>query len=169
MGYLAINIGVQLKDSCSRVFGSSTVKSLKKKVKRMLTRTGKRSRNVIAWYEFAAVLWAITVLGESLKKQTVFFFIDNEVVRIIRMKNYSRHAGLAVGCQIFWNHCARLQIDPIFLRVASKLNPADEPSRNFSNFPLMEALGAIKVETKKKGKRLINKWLRKANKLNIHQ
>ena len=102
-----------------------------------------RSDAQISYQEFAAVVLAFSSF--LIEGQLAFFFIDNNAVLLSILKGSAKsnsELNLAIGR--FWLDLANNRVAPFFLRVESKANIADAPSRDSTEE--LERLGAVRVE-----------------------
>ena len=88
----------------------------------------KRRTQVTAW-ETIAPIWALLQERETLSGQRVFLFVDNTAAQFALSKGSSKAADLNSFCAAFWLNAARHNVSITILRVPSKENPADAPSR----------------------------------------
>ena len=87
-----------------------------------------RKNQVTAW-ETIAPLWACMQEAKRLQDQHVILFIDNVAAQFALSKGASKAADINSFCAAFWILLARFNIDTTIVRVPSKENPADGPSR----------------------------------------
>ena len=80
-------------------------------------------------YEQAAVLLALGTFPDLLRGQRVLFFIDSNAALGTVLKGHNRRDDLNLFAGTTWHLLADLHIEAHFLRVPSKQNPADAPSR----------------------------------------
>ena len=80
-------------------------------------------------YEQAAVLLALGTFPDLLRGQRVLFFIDSNAALGTVLKGHNRRDDLNLFAGTTWHILADLHIEAHFLRVPSKQNPADAPSR----------------------------------------
>ena len=88
----------------------------------------KRKTQVTAW-ESIAPLWALLQESQRLRGQYVFVFVDNVGAQYILSKGASKVGDINAVCAAFWIVVARGNLKVNVLRVSSKENPADAPSR----------------------------------------
>ena len=80
-------------------------------------------------FEQAAVLLALGTYPDILRGQRVLFFIDSNAALGTILKGHNRRDDLNLYAGTTWLILADLHIEAHFLRVPSKQNPADAPSR----------------------------------------
>jgi len=80
-------------------------------------------------YEQAAVLLALGTFPDLLRGKRVVFYIDSMSALGTIVKGHSRRDDLNLYAGTTWHLLARYGVTPHFLRVPSKQNPADAPSR----------------------------------------
>ena len=80
-------------------------------------------------YEQAAVLLALGTFPDLLRGKRVVFYIDSMSALGTIVKGHSRRDDLNLYAGTTWHLLARYGVTPHFLRVPSKQNPADDPSR----------------------------------------
>ena len=101
-----------------------------------------RRDHQIAYQEFVAILLAVEsfVLSQCL----VFMFIDNDSVLYSVVKGRGSNPEVNIGIGRLWMEFASRHVAPQFVRVESKANLADGPTRN--NFVHLETLDAVFVK-----------------------
>ena len=85
---------------------------------------------VIHQAELYPALLALRQWGGTLEGRRLILFVDNEPARAALVKGTTTAAASARIVNDFWALAARLSIYLWVERVASKSNPADDPSRN---------------------------------------
>ena len=102
-----------------------------------------RSDHQIAYQEFAAV--ALAFASWNLKDTMVVVHIDNNTVLHSILKGSAKiNQELNIAIGKMWLDCAKNNMALHFLRVESKANVADDPSRG--RFDILVDLGAKRVE-----------------------
>ena len=80
-------------------------------------------------HETIAALWAICTLRHLLPDHQIHLYIDNTTAESILRSGYSTVSDLNCLAAAFWLIAAAHQADIHIIRVPSKSNPADAPSR----------------------------------------
>ena len=99
------------------------------RVPRQWTRVLAGRKTQINAYEQAAVLVALGTFANTLAGKRVVFFIDSNAALGTIVKGHSRRGDFNLYAGTIWHILALNNITPYFLRVPSKKNPADAPSR----------------------------------------
>ena len=102
-----------------------------------------RSDHQIQFQEFAAV--ALALSSFDIDESLIVVFIDNNSVLHSVLKGSAKlnqELNNAIGK--LWLHMSQHNIAPFFLRVESKANVADDPSRGCTKF--LDSLGAKRVQ-----------------------
>ena len=76
-----------------------------------------------------AVLFAMAVLGRTLRSRKVTWAVDNLAALGCYVKGYSRRGDVASMVEDFWEMAAAGRMTPWMVCVKSKWNAADAPSR----------------------------------------
>jgi len=80
-------------------------------------------------HETIAALWAVCTLQHLLPSHQIHLYIDNTTAESILRSGYSTASYLNHLAAAFWIIAAAHQADIHIIRVPSKSNPADAPSR----------------------------------------
>ena len=75
------------------------------------------------------MLLALGTFPDLMRGRRVVFFIDSMSALGTIVKGHSKRDDLNLYAGTTWQILARLGVTPPFLRVPSKQNPADDPSR----------------------------------------
>ncbi len=126
------------------------VKQFRKVLRKVRTKSGKRTKNPIAYLELAAAIVGLRTFVKSGEK--VIMLCDNKVQTSVLRKNYSSHVLLGTVGNVFWTECIKKRVDPIIVWIPSKANIADEASRPWDGCVELGKLNAVKVEAKSPNK-----------------
>ena len=115
-------------------------------LRKLRTKSGKRTKNPIAYLEIAAAILGLKTFVKP--KEKVVMLCDNKVQTSVLKKNYSPHYALGATGNLFWTECIKKEIDPVMVWIPSTANIADEASRPWDKCPELSKLNAVKVVAK---------------------